>query len=271
MTPTLKMYQVDAFAHAVFRGNPAAVCPLEEWLADDTMQAIAMENNLSETAFVVPMSDNQYQIRWFTPRREVPLCGHATLASAYVLLHVLKWQTEQVIFQSKSGALTVNTDGDWMTMDFPAYHFQPSSLDEHILSAFDVAPTAVFKGGDYETRYYLVYDSEDVIPTMKPNMSILETATPYGFAITAPGKDYDCVSRYFSPSSGIGEDPVTGSLHSSLVPYWAKQLGKNSIHAYQASARGGELRCEYHPDRERVSIHGQAVLYLRGEISLPTQ
>ncbi len=269
MTTTLPIYQVDAFTNDVFQGNPAAVCPLDAWIPDAIMQAIALENNLSETAFVVPSDEGKYHIRWFTPRREVPLCGHATLASGYVLLHVLNPQSEKVVFQSKSGDLTVTKDDAWLTMDFPAYTFQPSTLDDTILSAFDHSPTAIYKGGDYETRYYLIYDSEDVIPNMQVNMSILETAAPYGFAITAPGSDYDCVSRYFTPSSGIGEDPVTGSLHSSLVPYWAKQLGKNDILAYQASARGGELRCIYHLDRERVTIQGQAVLYLQGTIQLP--
>lgn len=268
--PTLPIYQVDAFTSEVFRGNPAAVCPLEQWIPDEMMQAIAAENNLSETAFFVPLDDDgHYHLRWFTPRREVPLCGHATLATAHVLLNILNPQSDCVVFKTKSGALTVNKDEAWLTMDFPAYTFQPAELDDHILSAFPATPTTIYKGGDYETRYYLVYDSEDIIPTMKVNMSIMETAAPYGFAITAPGKDYDCVSRYFSPSSGIGEDPVTGSLHSSLVPYWAKTLGKNNILAYQASARGGVLRCEYHPERERVTIQGQAVSYLQGTITLP--
>ena len=269
MAKTVPIYQVDAFASDVFRGNPAAVCPLEHWLPDATMQAIAAENNLSETAFVVPVDGDTYHIRWFTPRREVPLCGHATLATAYVLLDQLGVVKDRVVFQSKSGLLPVEKDGVWLAMDFPAYTFQPSSLDANLLSAFDTPPAAVYKGGDYETRYYLVYESEDVIPAMRPNLSLLEAAAPYGFAITAPGSEYDCVSRYFSPSAGIPEDPVTGSLHSSLVPYWAGQLGKNTIHAYQASARGGELRCEYHPDRERVTIQGQAVLFLQGMLTLP--
>jgi len=269
MSTTLSIYQVDAFATEVFRGNPAALCPLESWLPDETMQAIANENNLSETAFIVPLDDDRYHIRWFTPRREAPLCGHATLATAYILFNHLKQQSNRVIFQSKSGELTVERDGNWLSMDFPAYHFQPASLDDTLLSAFNIQPQAIYKGGDYETRYYLIYESEKAIHDMRPNLSLLETAAPFGFGITAPGKEYDCVSRYFSPSSGIPEDPVTGSLHSSLVPYWAKQLNKNTIHAYQASARGGELRCEYHPDRERVTIQGQAVLYLQGEIIVP--
>ena len=265
---SIPIFQVDAFAQDIFQGNPAAVCPLESWLPDATMQAIAAENNLSETAFIVPDGDS-FHIRWFTPRREVALCGHATLASAYVLLDQLGLPADRVTFQSQSGPLTVERDGAWLAMDFPAYHFSEAELPADLATAFDIAPSAVYKGGDYETRYYLLYESEQIIRAMRPNLSLLESAAPYGFGITAPGETYDCVSRYFSPGSGIPEDPVTGSLHSSLVPYWARRLGRNEIHAFQASARGGELRCSYHPERERVTIRGQALLFMQGTLRLP--
>ncbi|MEL6406711.1 MAG: PhzF family phenazine biosynthesis protein [Chloroflexota bacterium] len=264
----IPIYQADAFTNVPFKGNPAAVCPLDTWLPDETMQAIAAENNLSETAFVV-REDDDYRIRWFTPRREAPLCGHATLATAYLLFTQRDINATELRFQSLSGPLTVTRDGDWLAMDFPAYHFAPSELPSGISDAFQIAPSAVFKGGSYETRYYLLYEDEQAIHDIQPNLTLLESAAPYGFAITAPGKQYDCVSRYFSPSAGIPEDPVTGSLHSSLIPYWSKRLNKKDIHAYQASARGGELRCTYHPERERVTIRGQAVLVLSGTLRLP--
>lgn len=259
----LRMFQVDAFAGAVFRGNPAAVCPLESWLGDEQMQAIATENNLAETAFFVPEGDG-YRLRWFTPRYEVDLCGHATLASAFVVFTVLEAVDDSVRFETRSGLLEVSRDGNRFVMDFPA---RPGTVcpdpPADLLEALDIPPTQVlWAAGDY----FGVYESEDEVRTVRPDLPRIERLESRGAVVTAPGRDTDFVSRYFAPRYGIPEDPVTGSTHCTLVPYWAERLGKTRLHARQVSSRQGELFCEMRG--ERVAIAGEAVLYLEGMIHL---
>ncbi len=261
------MYQVDAFAKRVFEGNPAAVCPLEQWLPDTTLQAIAAENNLAETAFVV-LRGEEYSIRWFTPRMEAPLCGHATLAASFVLFSILGVDKDEIRFTSQAGPLSVRRDGKWLAMDFPAYALEEIEVPGRMLDAFDISPDKVFRTRE-DPNYHLIYRSSDEVRKLMPNLSFLEQWPNYGFAVSGPDRQYDCVSRYFAPGAGIPEDPVTGSIHSALVPYWAEQRGKNRIHGYQASARGGELLCDYRPEARRVIIRGEAVLYLQGTISIP--
>lgn len=261
----LELFQIDAFTKVPFHGNPAAVCPLEEWLDDGTLQAIAQENNLAETAFFVPR-EGDFHIRWFTPRHEVPLCGHATLASAFVIFTELDPERQSVRFESKSGPLQVIRQGSLLTMDFPAFRMRvcqspPAALSQGLREK----PEAVYSV-DADSNYYAVYPREELVRCIDPDFSLLEQLHPYGVAVTAPGKGVDSVSRYFAPSHGIPEDPVTGSIHCALVPYWAERLKKSEIRAYQASARGGELICEDRGDR--VHIGGHAVKYLAGTITL---
>lgn len=259
----LCLYQLDAFADTVFAGNPAAVVPLESWLSDETMQNIADENNLSETCFFIP-TENGFHIRWFTPTLEVDLCGHATLAAAYVIFHILNYQQAEISFESRSGVLKVSRNEDWLTLDFPVDTYQvavaPPALNE---SLGELAPFTVFKG---KSDYMVVLDSETQLREIKPDILILSTVPTRGIILTAPGDKVDFVSRFFAPQSGIDEDPVTGSAHTTLIPYWAERLGKNSLTARQISARGGYLRCEL--VGERTLISGQAKLYLSGEINV---
>ena len=262
----LRIFQIDAFASDIFVGNPAAVCPLDSWLQESVMQAIAAENNLSETAFLVPEVDG-YRIRWFTPREEVPLCGHATLASAFVVFTELEPGKDSVRFQSRSGELIVQRDGKLLNMDFPAYEMErcpepPADL----LLGLNVEPLEVFAVHS-NPNYYVLYETEDQVRSITPDFKIIERLHPYGVIVTAPGTDSDCASRYFVPGFGIPEDPVTGSIHSALIPFWAERLHKKKIHARQVSHRGGELYCE---DRgTRVQIGGYAVKYLEGTITIP--
>lgn len=257
----LSLYQLDAFTDRLFAGNPAAVIPLEQWLPDELMQQIAAENNLAETAFYVP-TENGFHIRWFTPTTEVDLCGHATLATAYVIFEVQGYESKDVIFDSMSGPLRVLRNGDWLTLDFPVDHFQvtvsPPALNESISAA---APLEVYKG---KTDYLVVLDTETEVRELRPDIIILSTVPARGIIVTAPGDEVDFVSRFFAPQSGIDEDPVTGSAHTTLVPYWAKRLEKTHLEARQLSRRGGYLRCELNGDR--VCISGQVRLYLTGEI-----
>ncbi|MCL7944113.1 PhzF family phenazine biosynthesis protein [Marinobacter sp. ATCH36] len=266
---TLPIYQVDAFTSDVFAGNPAAVMPLEEWLPDDTLLALAMENNLSETAFFVPLpaeADADFHIRWFTPTVEVPLCGHATLASAWVIFNKLGWKHSQIRFQSKSGPLGVEqTDDGWLALDFPNLSFEQRPTPGLIQEALDGTPdTSFFVPND--TNYMVVLNDEATVKAAQPDIRKLKELGNQGVIITAPGKDCDFVSRYFAPGAGIDEDPVTGSIHSVLVPYWAEQLGKTTLLAKQVSARGGVLRCELKSDR--VAIAGQAAFYMEGSVHL---
>lgn len=267
---TLPIYQVDAFASKVFGGNPAAVMPLEQWLPDNVMLSLALENNLSETAFLVRLPEEggaDFHIRWFTPGTEVPLCGHATLASAWVIFNKLGWDEERIRFDSKSGRLSVRqSDDGWLVLDFPNLAFEEQTTPTLIREALENAPdTAFFVPND--TNYMLVLDDEEAVRTAQPDLRKLKQLGNQGLIITAPGTDCDFVSRYFAPGAGIDEDPVTGSIHSVLVPYWAEKLGKTRLDARQISARGGVLRCELKGDR--VDIAGQAAFYMEGSVYLP--
>lgn len=257
----IPIYQVDAFTGAVFTGNPAAVCPLIGWLPDTTLQAIAAENNLAETAFFVP-NDGHFQLRWFTPVCEVDLCGHATLASAYVLFRELNHAADALRFDTHSGELVVTRDGDRLAMNFPAR--VPEKVDVHpeLVSALGTKPVEILGSRDYLVRY----DSEQQLRSLKPNMEGLKNLDRFAVIATAPGTDCDFVSRFFAPAQGVPEDPVTGSAHCTLIPYWADQLGKTTLHARQVSPRGGELFCRLLGDR--VEIAGHAALFLRGHISV---
>ena len=260
----LPIFHVDAFTAKPFGGNPAAVCPLTEWLDDDLLRSVASENNLSETAYLVPRGDG-YDLRWFTPRCEVKLCGHATLASALVVLQILAPGTNSVSFHTRcSDTLAVFREGDLLAMDFPAKApWTCANPPAALLEGLGVRPISVMQ---IEDNYFAVYGSAEDVKRMRPEFHVLEKLHPAGVAITAPGEDSDFVSRYFAPSYGIPEDPVTGSTHCSLAPYWGERLGKTSLHARQVSQRGGELWCELKGDR--VIIKGQAVLTLRGQFSI---
>ncbi|WP_203301547.1 PhzF family phenazine biosynthesis protein [Marinobacter sediminum] len=266
---TYPIYQVDAFTDRVFGGNPAAVMPLDEWLPDASMQALAAENNLSETAFLVPLpeqDDADFHIRWFTPGTEVPLCGHATLASAWVIFNKLGWHKDNIRFVSKSGPLGVHQDSNgWLVLDFPNLKFDKQETPAIIRQALETVPdTAYFVPND--TNYMIVLDSEAAVRAAQPDLRKLKELGNQGLIVTAKGDHCDFVSRYFAPGAGIEEDPVTGSIHSVLVPYWANQLGKTQLDARQVSKRGGVLRCELQGDR--VAIAGQAAFYMEGSIQL---
>lgn len=258
----LKIYQVDAFASELFKGNPAAVVPLQEWLSDEIMQNIAAENNLSETAFFIP-ENKSFHIRWFTPVSEVNLCGHATLATAHVLFNELNFQEEILSFTSKSGILTVRKIGDLLQLNFPADTVAPEDSNPVFTEAFGFQATATLKG---RTDYLLLFDSEEIIRNMKPNFHILKQTDARGIMITARGNEVDFVSRFFAPNEGIDEDPVTGSAHTTLVPFWSDRLNKTEMTAFQLSERGGQLWCSLKV--ERVLIAGKAITYLRGEIEI---
>lgn len=258
----LTIYQVDAFAENIFEGNPAAIVPLQEWLPDETLQNIALENNLSETAFFCP-TDQGYKIRWFTPLAEVDLCGHATLASAHVLFDHLGYDRDDIYFESRSGLLIVKKDSDKILLNFPASVVEANYIPTNLKTAFEVHPHKCFKGRE---DLMLVFQREEDIRKLKPNyMKILE-ATERGVICTAKSEKYDFVSRFFAPAVGIDEDPVTGSAHTMLIPYWAKQLNKTEMTAKQISPRGGILYCKDLDDR--VEIGGKAVTYMIGEITV---
>lgn len=259
----LDIYQIDAFSRRVFEGNPAAVCPLDAWLPDNLMQSIAAENNLSETAFFVPEGD-EFAIRWFTPVAEVDLCGHATLASAWVLFNCLGFDGDRIRFSSRSGPLSVAHDGEKLVMDFPSQPSRPCDTPAEIVEAFGVTPVECLKGNDY----LLVFAEEKMVQEADPAMDILARLGCRGVIITAASQEYDFVSRFFAPAVGIPEDPVTGSAHTQLAPYWANRLGKKQLSAKQVSARGGELTCTLQGDR--VLIAGHAVKYLQGVLEVKT-
>jgi PhzF family phenazine biosynthesis protein len=256
------MYQVDAFTSRVFAGNPAAVCILEEWLDDTLMQHIANENNLSETAFAVPV-DEHYEIRWFTPEVEVDLCGHATLATAHVLFHQLGYPSNRVdFFSPHSGSLSVEKNGKLLTLDFPADTLEEMVVPEIIVTALQKPPLKAFRG---KSDFMFVYASQAEIEGMRPDFGLLAQVGGRGVIVTAMGNDVHFVSRFFAPQTGVDEDPVTGSAHTSLTPYWSSVLGNKKLTALQLSARGGELTCELVGDR--VLISGEAVSYMEGEIN----
>lgn len=259
----ISLYQIDAFASALFKGNPAAVCPLDEWLPDETMQSIAAENNLSETAFFVPKA-NGFHIRWFTPVSEVELCGHATLATAYVLFNILNYEKGRIEFDSKSGMLSVTKDNGWLVMDFPAQPPVPCDVPKEIVKAFNIAPVECLKSEDL----IVVFEREIDVETANPDFELLKKIDFRGVAITAKSTRYDFVARFFAPKYGIPEDPVTGSAYTQLAPYWASKIGSKKFSVKQMSARGGELHCELAGDR--VFIYGQAVKYLEGKINIET-
>jgi PhzF family phenazine biosynthesis protein len=258
----LPMYQVDAFSGHVFSGNPAAVCPLDAWLPDTQMQAIASENNLAETAFFV-RNGAGYKLRWFTPMVEVDLCGHATLASAFVVLNDLTPGERSVSFETKSGTLTVTRDGDLYSLDFPSRPPEAcANVYPGLTAALGGKPETVLSAQDY----LVVYGSEDEVRALRPDMAALLSIDRFAVIVTAPGRETDFVSRFFAPAKGVPEDPVTGRAHCTLIPYWSKRLGKKKLYAHQASPRGGELWCE---DRgERVTISGKAVRFFEGTIFL---
>ena len=258
----LPIYQVDAFASELFRGNPAAVVPLEEWLPDTVLLSIALENNLSETAYLVP-DRNGYHIRWFTPVVEVALCGHATLASAHVVFSELGFDGETIEFQSKSGPLTVKCGGSGYIMDFPAEPSDSCDVPKPLTEGLGLEPDLVMKGTDY----LAVVSTQLRIEKLAPDFRKLARLKSRGLIVTAPGDDCDFVSRCFFPQTGIDEDPVTGSAHCQMTPYWVDRLGKSKLVARQLSARGGEVICKMQGDR--VLLEGQAVKYLEGKIEIP--
>lgn len=258
----LDLYQVDAFSSEAFKGNPAAVCPLERWLPDETMQNIAMENNLSETAFFVE-NEGRYRLRWFTPETEVDLCGHATLASGHVLFNYSGYEQKIIHFDTNSGELTVEREDDLLKMNFSANPAGEVDLPEGMEQALGIRPVECYQAMDY----LLVLDTEQQVRAVSPDFTALKKLDSRGVIITAPGEKVDFVSRFFAPAVGINEDPVTGSAHTTLAPYWSKRLGKNELKARQVSWRGGEMTCIMKGDR--VELIGAARMYMTGTIELP--
>jgi PhzF family phenazine biosynthesis protein len=257
------LYQVDAFCKELFSGNPAGVCLMETWLDDDLMQAIAAENNLAETAFFVPEGDH-FHIRWFTPSVEVDLCGHATLAAAHVLFEHSGFAGNKLVFRSRSGELIVTKNGEQLTLDFPVDVFVPIEVTDHMFHWFNQRPMEAYKG---KTDYMLVFPAADDIAHIKANMQAIEKLSEVrGVIVTAKDKGADFVSRFFAPQSGIPEDPVTGSAHTTLTPYWSAKLGKKRLTALQLSARKGYLQCE--DKGERIEISGKAKTFFSGKICL---
>ncbi|MES2848507.1 MAG: PhzF family phenazine biosynthesis protein [Bacteroidota bacterium] len=262
----LTLYQIDAFTSKLFGGNPAAVIPLEKWIDDILMQQLATENNLSETVFFVPLKNKEadFEIRWFTPALEINLCGHATLASAYVLYNILDFNKPELKFSSKSGMLAIQKKGDLLTMDFPSW--KPERLNDYHSSLQDILG-AVEIIGVYKYRDTLVELKDEIaVKKCQPDLTLMKKQFDK-MIITAPGKNVDFVSRFFAPGAGINEDPVTGSAHSQLIPFWSEKLGKKKMHALQLSERGGEIWCEQ-VNNERVAMSGKCVYYMKGEISL---
>lgn len=256
----INIYQVDAFTDELFKGNPAAVCPLKEWLPDRTMQQIAGENNLSETAFFVPEEDG-YHIRWFTPATEVDLCGHATLASAHVIFNHLSDRTVKIKFNSKSGPLFVSKSGNLIALDFPAADFHKVDPPPELVKALGKEPVETYQATDY----LVLLDSQADIVEVSPDFNLLRMFETRGVIITARGDTADFVSRFFAPGAGIDEDPVTGSSHTMLTPFWTERLGKTEMIAQQLSRRGGTLYCRMLDNR--VEISGNAITYMTGTIS----
>ena len=255
------IFQVDAFTDHIFGGNPAAVCPLDEWLDDETMQNLAQENNLSETAFFVE-NGNEYELRWFTPEIEVDLCGHATLATAHVLFEHLSYKWNEIRFNTKSGILKVSKEGQRLMMDFPTDDMPQVDPPAVLFQALGVRSDHVFFTDDY----MVVLDSEEEVQNLDPDFRLLSEVNARGVIVTAPGNEVDFVSRFFAPGAGIDEDPVTGSAHTKLTPYWSKRLGKDVLEARQISERIGELTCRN--KGERTEILGKAVTYMIGEINI---
>lgn len=257
----LPLYQIDAFAKNVFEGNPAAIIPLDVWLPDKILLSIAEENNLSETAYFIETKEG-FHIRWFTPTTEVDLCGHATLAAAYVIFNELGYKKDSISFESKSGVLKVVKTNDFLTMNFPSQPPTVCELPIEIQQAFDTTPIECLKSEDY----ILVFKDENEVFNAKPNLDPLKNIDLRGVIITSRSESYDFVSRFFAPKYGIDEDPVTGSAYTQLASYWSDKLTKNKLTVKQISSRGGELLCEL--VGERVNISGSAIKYLQGEITI---
>ncbi len=257
----IPIYQIDAFTDERFRGNPAAVCILQEWLPDETMQKIAAENNLAETAFVV-QKGKFTELRWFTPKIEVDLCGHATLATAFTFKEHLNYQSDEIDFKTKSGVLKILYGGDYISMIFPRRPADTCAIPGGLVEGLGTKPVEVLKSRDF----LVVLNNEDEVFHVRPNFEKLKSLDALGVIVTAKGHDVDFVSRFFAPRAGIDEDPVTGSSHSTLIPYWSKKLGKDKLVALQLSERGGKLFCEDLGDK--VKISGKAVTYLVGEITV---
>lgn len=258
----MKLYQVDAFTDEVFSGNPAAVVPLTNWLDDELMQRISAENNLSETAYFVEDADGSYHIRWFTPKTEVDICGHATLASAHVLYEHFGFNGSKVVFQSNSGELSVEKKDNIYWMNFPSNPPEPIPVPKLLPDAIGTIP--IYTGVNRDMLVLL--QDEATVKSVRPDFSLLEKMEVRGIILTAKGTDYDFVSRYFAPSMGIYEDPVTGSAHTLLTPFWGKRLGKSLLKAHQVSKRGGDIMCKQ--KNGRVEIGGEAVTYMIGDINI---
>ncbi len=254
----LPIYQVDAFATQPFEGNPAAVCPLEEWLPDDLMQNIATENNLSETAFFVEQDDG-FRLRWFTPTTAVDLCGHATLASAHVLFEHLNYDHKVIQFNSKSGELTVRKEEEYLVMDFPAAQLNKEEVPPFLEAAVGESANELYR----DTDFLYVVENEEQVRNLNPDIREIAKADVRGIIVTAPGNEYDFVSRFFAPNAGVDEDPVTGSAHTMLTPYWSKRLDKKKLAGRQVSRRGGTVHCHHMEDR--VEISGQACTVMQGK------
>jgi PhzF family phenazine biosynthesis protein len=260
-----RIFKLDAFTTRRFSGNPAAVLPLIVFPSDEVMQAIAAENNLAETAFFV-REGNDYRLRWFTPTVEVPLCGHATLASAAVVMERLEPTRSSVVFHSRSGPLTVTRRGAGYAMDFPSRLSQPTASSPGLAAALGAIPCEVLVDS---SNYLAVLEGPEVVRQLRPDLAAIARMDRSGVIVTAPGDGpYDCVSRYFAPAKGIPEDPVTGGAHCALTPYWARRLGKTELRAYQASSRGGEMLCRLSASGDRVELEGHCVFYLEGEAEI---
>ncbi len=259
----IKLYQIDAFTDKVFRGNPAAVCVLDKWIDEDKMQMIGNENNLAETAFIVKKG-NDFEIRWFTPLIEVDLCGHATLATAYVLFKYFNYSSDKIFFHSrKNGELSVEKKDDYLTLNFPTDIYDEIETPKVLIEAFGINPVESYKG---KTDYLLIFQNQKIIENLKPNFNLVAKVGERGVIVSSKGNQTDFVSRFFAPQTGINEDSVTGSAHTTLTPFWSKKLKKKKLTAKQLSKRQGDLKCEYLG--ERVKITGQAVTYLIGEIEV---
>lgn len=255
----MKQFILDAFTDQLFKGNQAAVCVLDQWPCEELMKNITKENRFSETAFTVKNQD-LYDLRWFTPGGEISLCGHATLATAWVLFHFYEPDARQIVFKTMSGNLYITRKEEYIVMDFPAYHCNEIPVTDEMEEVFGIRPLKAFVDRDL----LLVFDKEESIRNMKPDFHKMLSLPGEGVGVTAAGKEYDCVSRFFDPKLKVDEDPVTGSIHCMIAPYWSQILNKQSIHAWQASERGGEMLCTVKGDR--VEIAGEAVLYSNGEL-----
>ncbi|PAU94646.1 isomerase [Aliifodinibius salipaludis] len=257
----LPIYQVDAFASEAFEGNPAAVCPLDDWLPDKLMQNIAMENNLSETAFFVEQ-DGSYRLRWFTPTTEVDLCGHATLASAHVLFEHLDYSKQSIRFDSNSGELMVRKEGNHLVMNFPSAKLNRAEVPDFLEKAVGVSAQELYR----DTDYLYAVKTEEQVRNLDPDIPAMAKADVRGIIVTAPGNNYDFVSRFFAPNAGVDEDPVTGSAHTMLTPYWSERLNKKELVGRQVSRRGGTVYCNYKDDR--VEIAGEACTVIQGQMEI---